>query len=299
MNIQRTCLAVARLRSAWQTPTPRPTKMYRDSEAAKQPRTRKRAMLIAGCLTALAIVAVFLLANPFAGDNTTTASDTGDQYALGFDGSDFSGRQASNAVRTEPVAQRDSEEKYASACASCAKKHRVAEMPAASTTTQVAAGAPTSAELKKELKKQHLSAHVAKGDKVELAGDGSAVAPIGAPDAVQGVVAAGNAIKNFPYIWGGGHGSYQARGYDCSGSVSYALKGANLIGDPMVSGDFESYGEPGPGKWITIYANAGHVFMFVGGMRFDTSFRDGPYGTRWQDGKRSLSGFVVRHPVGL
>jgi hypothetical protein len=67
----------------------------------------------------------------------------------------------------------------------------------------------------------------------------------------------------------------------------------------MVSGDFMNYGEPGPGKWITIYSSPGHVFMFVGGLRFDTSFRDGPYGTRWQDGKRGLGGFAVTHPVGL
>lgn len=256
-------------------------------------------MVIAGFLTAIAVGSVLLLAGVFGSDQSAKPVDSSDPYALSFDGDNFAGSKASNEVQTEPVAQRDSEEKYASACTSCAKKHQIAAMPAASTTTHVAAGAPTSKALKKALKKQHLSAQVAKGNKVELAADGSAVAPLGAPDAVQNVVAAGNAIKNFPYIWGGGHGSFQARGYDCSGSVSYALKGANLVNEPMVSGAFENYGEPGPGKWITIYANAGHIFMVVGGLRYDTSFRDGPYGTRWHDDKRPMSGFVVRHPVGL
>lgn len=273
--------------------------MYRDLNSEAKPPTAKRAIFAAGGLTILLILGLFLLANPFSGGNDARATDGGDPYALSFDGDDFSGDGASTAVKTVPAAQRDSEEKYASACASCAKNHKIAAMPVASTTTRVAPGAPTSKELRKALKKQHMSAQVAKGDKVELGSDGSAIAPIGAPDAVQSVVSAGNAIKNFPYIWGGGHGSFQARGYDCSGSVSYALKGAGLVNQPMVSGAFEKWGEPGPGKWITVYANAGHMYMIVGGLRFDTSFRDGPYGSRWQSAKRSNAGFVVRHPAGL
>ena len=211
----------------------------------------------------------------------------------------FSGGEQ-ESVKTEPVAQRDTEAKYASVeSAEDVRDHPVAAMPAASTTTAPAEGTISSKELKKLLKKQKLSAESAKGDRVELASDGSALAPIGAPSEVQSVVAAGNVIKNYPYIWGGGHGSFQARGYDCSGSVSYALKAAGLVNEPMVSGRFEDWGEPGPGKWITIYANAGHIFMVVGGLRFDTSFRDGPRGSRWQTAKRNMNGFEVRHPAGL
>jgi hypothetical protein len=122
--------------------------------------------------------------------------------------------------------------------------------------------------------------------------------PAGAPDAVRQVIAAGNAIATLPYIWGGGHGSFHASGYDCSGSVSYALAAAGLVSSPMVSGDFESYGAPGPGRWITIYANAGHVWMDVAGWRFDTvALASG--GTRWSQGGGEFSGFVVRHPPGL
>jgi peptidoglycan hydrolase CwlO-like protein len=122
--------------------------------------------------------------------------------------------------------------------------------------------------------------------------------PAGAPAAVAQVIAAGNAIATLPYIWGGGHGSFHAGGYDCSGSVSYALAAAGLLSAPMVSGNFESYGEPGPGRWITIYANAGHVWMQVAGWRFDTvALSYG--GTRWAQGGGEFSGFVVRHPPGL
>ncbi|HWE07818.1 MAG TPA: hypothetical protein VG325_00605 [Solirubrobacteraceae bacterium] len=122
--------------------------------------------------------------------------------------------------------------------------------------------------------------------------------PAGAPEAIRQVIAAGNAIATLPYIWGGGHGSFHASGYDCSGSVSYALAAAGLISSPMVSGDFESYGDPGPGRWITIYANAGHVWMDVAGWRFDTvALSYG--GTRWSQGGGEFSGFVVRHPPGL
>ncbi len=122
--------------------------------------------------------------------------------------------------------------------------------------------------------------------------------PAGAPAAVAQVIAAGNAIATLPYIWGGGHGSFHASGYDCSGSVSYALAAAGLLSSPMVSGDFESYGDPGPGRWITIYANAGHVWMQVAGWRFDTvALSYG--GTRWAQGGGEFSGFVVRHPPGL
>jgi peptidoglycan hydrolase CwlO-like protein len=122
--------------------------------------------------------------------------------------------------------------------------------------------------------------------------------PPGAPPAVARVIAAGNAIATLPYIWGGGHSSFQANGYDCSGSVSYALAAAGLVNAPMVSGNFESWGLPGPGRWITVYANAGHVWMQVAGWRFDTvALATG--GTRWAQGGGEFSGFVVRHPAGL
>ncbi|HEY6525015.1 MAG TPA: hypothetical protein VIY10_14645 [Solirubrobacteraceae bacterium] len=122
--------------------------------------------------------------------------------------------------------------------------------------------------------------------------------PPGAPEAVRQVIAAGNAIATLPYIYGGGHASFHADGYDCSGSVSYALAAAGLISSPMVSGAFEDWGEAGPGRWITLYANAGHIWMEVAGWRFDTVAL-AESGTRWARGGGEFSGFVVRHPAGL
>jgi hypothetical protein len=122
--------------------------------------------------------------------------------------------------------------------------------------------------------------------------------PPGAPAAVAEVIAAGNAIATLPYIYGGGHASFHADGYDCSGSVSYALAAAGLVSSPMVSGQFETWGDPGPGRWITVYASAGHVWMEVAGWRFDTvALAEG--GTRWAEGGGEFAGFVVRHPPGL
>jgi cell wall-associated NlpC family hydrolase len=122
--------------------------------------------------------------------------------------------------------------------------------------------------------------------------------PAGAPAAVREVIAAGNAIATLPYIYGGGHASFHADGYDCSGSVSYALAAAGLVSSPMVSGDFEDWGDAGPGRWITIYANAGHVWMEVAGWRFDTVAL-AESGTRWAQGGGEFADMVVRHPPGL
>jgi hypothetical protein len=115
---------------------------------------------------------------------------------------------------------------------------------------------------------------------------------------VAQVVAAGNEIATKPYKWGGGHGAWKDSGYDCSGSISFALAGAGLLESPLTSGAFMHWGKPGRGRWITILANGGHAFMVVAGLRFDTSGAQG--GTRWQPvNGRSYAGFAVRHPPGL
>ncbi|MFL5829180.1 MAG: hypothetical protein ACJ76X_04625 [Solirubrobacteraceae bacterium] len=127
---------------------------------------------------------------------------------------------------------------------------------------------------------------------------GMAQPPGGAPAAIGQVMAAGNAIATLPYVWGGGHGSFQASGYDCSGSVSYALAAAGLLSSPLDSTGFESWGDAGPGRWITVYANSVHAFMVVAGWRFDTGALSSG-GTRWSQSMRDTSGFVARHPPGL
>jgi peptidoglycan hydrolase CwlO-like protein len=138
------------------------------------------------------------------------------------------------------------------------------------------------------------------GGRVTLNSDGSASAPSNAPAAIKAAVAAGNRIARTPYIWGGGHGSFSDRGYDCSGSVSYVLHAAGILAGPMASGPLMSWGSSGPGKWITIYSNPGHVWMTVGGLRFDTSGRSGT-GSRWQTGLNGagVGGFTVRHYPGI
>jgi cell wall-associated NlpC family hydrolase len=128
--------------------------------------------------------------------------------------------------------------------------------------------------------------------------NGIALPPLEAPTAVLKVIEAGNVIARTPYKWGGGHGRFLDDGYDCSGSVSFALYAAGLIEGPRTSGGLMSWGKPGRGKWITIYTNPGHVYMEVAGIRFDTSGAR-QTGSRWQNQLRSHSGYVVRHPPGL
>jgi len=169
--------------------------------------------------------------------------------------------------------------------------------------------APTDAEVRTELRearasltrfKKHLNttAFLQTGPRARVLGDGTAIAPENAPEVVKRVIMAANEIAKFPYKWGGGHGAWRDNGYDCSGSVSFALAGAGLLRSPLTSGAFMNYGASGQGRWITIYANSGHIFMFVAGLRFDTSGQ-GRAGTRWQAESRSTAGFAVRHIPGL
>jgi hypothetical protein len=128
--------------------------------------------------------------------------------------------------------------------------------------------------------------------------NGIALPPLEAPEAVKQMIEAGNVIARKPYLWGGGHGKWLDRGYDCSGSVSFVLASAGYLESPLASGPLMSWGEPGPGKWVTIYSHQGHVFMVVAGIRFDTSGAS-ETGSRWQNELRSTAGFVARHPPGL
>ncbi len=127
---------------------------------------------------------------------------------------------------------------------------------------------------------------------------GKATAPSGSPEAVAKVIEAANRIRATPYVWGGGHARWSDRGYDCSGSVSYALHGGALLEAPMTSGELARWGAPGRGRWITIYANAKHVFAVIAGLRWDTVGDLTGTGPRWHEEMVSTAGFVARHPVG-
>jgi hypothetical protein len=132
--------------------------------------------------------------------------------------------------------------------------------------------------------------------------DGLAAAPMSAPPAVQEIVWAGNQIIGLPYIFGGGHASFSSPGYDCSGTVSFALHGASLLSTPMDSSEFMGWGGHGLGRWVTIFTNPEHAYMTVAGLRLDTSAADDPsnqQGPRWRPLRPANAGFWVRHPAGL
>lgn len=129
--------------------------------------------------------------------------------------------------------------------------------------------------------------------------NGQVIAPRRAPEAVHRAVAAANAIQSAPYQMGGGHGNRQSHGLDCSGSTSYVLRKAGLLESSMPSSAFRKYGKSGEGKWITVFARPGHVFMTICGLRLDTSSRGTGIGPRWTTKPRSTKGFTARHPAGL
>ncbi|HWM53942.1 MAG TPA: hypothetical protein VNO20_00935 [Solirubrobacterales bacterium] len=141
----------------------------------------------------------------------------------------------------------------------------------------------------------------AKVPDAKLLPGGRAMAPASAPLAIKAMIEAGNRIRNRPYRWGGGHRSWGSRGYDCSGSVSYVMHAAGLLDSPLDSRGFMRWGGGGPGKWVRIYANDGHVFAVIAGLRWDTSMTtegDG-HGPGWSEEMRSTDGFRLRHPLGL
>jgi cell wall-associated NlpC family hydrolase len=128
--------------------------------------------------------------------------------------------------------------------------------------------------------------------------NGLAVPPNNAPAAVVQVIEAANHIATKPYIWGGGHGSFEASGYDCSGSVSYALHGGGFLSSPLDSTGLTTWGSAGFGTWITVFANSGHTYMYVAGLRFDTGGNGGGSGPRWHSDLRDNGGMIARHPSG-
>jgi cell wall-associated NlpC family hydrolase len=184
-------------------------------------------------------------------------------------------------------------------------RHAAAATPQRSGELVVAAGAPSDAEVRKELAQMKAVERGASRTRARtlapvpggrsIGGDGTLPIPSNLPEAVQKVIAGANAITDFPYVFGGGHASFVDNAYDCSGSVSYALAAGGLLSAPEASGELESWGAPGPGRYITVYANVGHAYMYVDGVLYDTAGRSGVYASRWQVGSVDNSGFVARH----
>lgn len=255
-----------------------------------------------GAVTALAALACAGAIMAGCGSTEQSSAPTGN----------LSGQAAEDVVLTadgvdpEAVRQANAQQRQS--------KARVVELRGAGQPTtysaedSVSPGAPSDDEVRAELRegraklarfKQLLdtSAYALTGPRAKILPNGTAVAPASAPETVKQVIQAGNAIASLPYKWGGGHGAWRDNGYDCSGSVSFALAGAGLLNAPLASGGFMRYGAPGPGEWITIFAGPGHMYMVVAGLRFDTSGANG--GTRWQAEPRGMTGLQVRHVPGL
>ncbi|HEV2803518.1 MAG TPA: hypothetical protein VGW57_01175 [Chthoniobacterales bacterium] len=146
-----------------------------------------------------------------------------------------------------------------------------------------------------------------RGDRPMVSGNravlrnGVAYAPSQAPQSVKNAIWAANTLRRKPYVWGGGHGTFYDRGYDCSGTVSFALHGAGVLGSPLPSSDLMRFGERGRGRWMTVYSRSGHTFAVIAGLRLDTTDlgRGGDVGPRWYDYQRNTSGYVARHPAAL
>jgi hypothetical protein len=180
---------------------------------------------------------------------------------------------------------------------------KTASQKASETASHSGRGAPTDAQVRRELEQGFGSRAGRAIDAAGLGAGGLATVPPSAPARVAAIINAANSVARKPYVYGGGHGrlageTFVDSAYDCSGSVSFALAAAGLVDSPMDSSALARFGKAGPGRWVTIYANAGHAFMTVAGLRFDTSGRDAS-GSRWQADSRTVAGFTVRHPAGL
>jgi len=189
-------------------------------------------------------------------------------------------------------------------------KHASAATPSRAGAAIVAAGAASDAEIRAELAQMQAAQRSAERQRrrtltpvpggESIGGSGTIPIPADVPEVVQKVIAGANEIADFPYVYGGGHDpSFVDDAYDCSGSVSYALAAGGLLGAPETSGELESWGVPGPGRYITVFANAGHTYMYVDGMLYDTAGRSGVYASRWQVQPTDNAGYVERHWPGL
>jgi cell wall-associated NlpC family hydrolase len=188
-------------------------------------------------------------------------------------------------------------------------RHKAAATPAKASEAFLAAGAQSDAEIRSELSQMKAAERSAQRQSSRrltpvpggnsINGNGQLPISPDLPEVVQRVIAGANEIADFPYVFGGGHASFVDNAYDCSGSVSYALAAGGLLGAPETSGELEKWGAPGPGRYITVLANAGHTYMYVAGVLYDTAGRSGVYASRWQVGSVDNSGFVARHWPGL
>jgi cell wall-associated NlpC family hydrolase len=271
-------------------------------------RSDLRVIAVAGCLLTAAIITGCgsdrggLASNGSAGDSASRpAAQRSAPAALG---TLIAPRSSVVQSAVREVADPEESRSYP---ATGAIHHARAATPASAGEAAVAPGAASDAEVRAELEllnevgrsttKTELTTPVPGGQ--SIGGNGKIPIPKDVPEAVQKVIAGANEIADFPYVYGGGHASFVDNAYDCSGSVSYALAAGGLLSAPEVSGELEHWGAPGPGKYITVYADAGHTYMYIDGVLYDTAGRSGVYASRWLVGGTDNSGYVVRHWPGL
>ncbi|MGZ8667079.1 MAG: hypothetical protein ACXWZM_08210 [Solirubrobacterales bacterium] len=190
-------------------------------------------------------------------------------------------QQALDSLQGKAAALRDN---LSSVSGQIAQRRAAAEAPAAAPAPDVPAPTPAPVSVP--------------GESATLLPNGQAAAPASAPAAVKAAIAAANSIATTPYVWGGGHGSFSSPGYDCSGAVSFALNGGGFLSSPLDSTGLATWGVPGAGSWITVYANSGHAFAVIAGLRWDTSGDVSGSGPRWHTDMASTAGFIARHPSG-
>jgi cell wall-associated NlpC family hydrolase len=171
-------------------------------------------------------------------------------------------------------------------------------IPPASAGTNGSYDPPSPGEQRRIAARTHPAAGLFSPERTAILLGGTALAPPGAPERIKGMISAANLIADKPYKWGGGHGGWIDNGYDCSGAVSYALAGGGLISRPATSGELQHWGVPGPGKWLTIYANAGHTYAVIAGLRWDTVGDAKGSGPRWHPFDAYPQGFEARHLPG-
>jgi cell wall-associated NlpC family hydrolase len=274
--------------------------------AAWRPALPRRA-LAAVLVLALAGLAVTLALR--AGSHHPAATvHGGARLAPGASAARAVGAPAATGRRVSVAEARDPQES-SSFPAPAGVRHAAAAAPAKAGEAIVAAGAPSDAEVRAELQQMQAAERSARALQRQrlapvaggrsIGGDGTIPIPANVPEVVQRVIAGANAIADFPYVFGGGHASFVDNSYDCSGSVSYALAAGGLLGAPQTSGELESWGAPGAGRYITVLANAGHTYMYVNGVMYNTAGRSGVYASRWQVSAVDNAGFVARHWPGL
>jgi hypothetical protein len=250
------------------------------------------AVAASGVAVGIAVALVLLIALKFGGGGSSSAS--GETAAVRLAPQPWAGRSKPD-YRSEEALQRAAPWDTPSKRTAPGKVDPATGLPAASAGTNGSFTPPPPSERRRV----YSATHPVGGVPSALLINRTALAPPSAPDSIKQMIVAANLIVGQPYRLGGGHGSWRSRGYDCSGAVSYALAGAGLLQAPLTSGQFMSYGIPGPGRWLTIYANAGHVYAVIAGLRWDTVGDARGTGPRWHPLDAYPEGFEARHLPGL